>query len=56
MAFDGIFWLLARGVACLEFQKQNKQNKQKKTLNDTDAFEYVIREWFEKNKPIWTEK
>jgi hypothetical protein len=53
MAFDGIFWLLARGVACLEFQKQNKQ---KKTLNYTDAFEYVTREWFEKKKPIWTEK
>ncbi|MFT5700267.1 MAG: integrase [Desulforhopalus sp.] len=45
--------LLARGVDPLELKKQTQH---KKKVKNTGAFEYVAREWFEKNKSVWTEK
>lgn len=45
--------VLARGVDPLELKKSNQKKTEAVKKN---SFECVAREWFEKNKPIWTEK
>lgn len=45
--------LLARGIDPLELKKQTKGIEKSK---GTGTFEFVAREWFEKNKSIWTVK
>lgn len=45
--------LLARDIDPMEFKKQKKLEVQAEVKN---AFETVAREWFIKNKSVWTEK
>ncbi len=45
--------LLAQGIDPIEYRKQAKAQSLSETTN---SFETVAREWFLKNKPVWTEK
>ncbi len=45
--------LLSRDVDPMEYKKQVKAKIHAETTN---SFEAVAREWFVKNKPVWTEK
>jgi len=45
--------LLAQGIDPMEYKKQTKA---KVFAVTTNSFEAVAREWFSKNRPVWTEK